>query len=48
MYVQRNTEARSRNQFCCGKAIVISITYFYVSVCVCVDGWVGAGATSYA
>jgi hypothetical protein len=43
MYVQRDTEARSRNHFCRGKAI--SITYFFVTarrlvfacarVCVC-------------
>jgi hypothetical protein len=31
MYVYRNTEARSRNQCCCGKAISIT----YLSVCAC-------------
>jgi hypothetical protein len=33
MYVARDTEARSRNHFCSGKAM--SITYFCVSLCVC-------------
>jgi hypothetical protein len=31
MYVQRNIKARSRNHFCCGKAISI----IYWSVCAC-------------
>ena len=36
MYVQRNTEARSPDPSCCGKAL--SIVYSYVCVCV----WMGA------
>ena len=34
MYVDRNTETRGRNDFCCGKTISI-ITYLCVCVCVC-------------